>query len=32
LEELKEHLDKIKEEYNINYEIKEVPFNVWLNS
>ena len=28
MEELKEHLDKIKERYNIEYEIKEVPFNV----
>ncbi|HIQ51270.1 MAG TPA: iron-sulfur cluster assembly scaffold protein [Nautiliaceae bacterium] len=28
MEELKEHLDKIKEEYKIDYEIKEVPFNV----
>jgi len=28
MEELKEHLDKLKEEYNIEYEIKEVPFNV----
>jgi nitrogen fixation NifU-like protein len=28
MEELKEHLDKLKEDFGISYEIKEVPFNV----